>query len=123
MRKTVLFLLMFPSVIYAGDLVVLKCNVTQLSDKTAVQFVFTLNTVEKTIEDNHGINYGVYNWTEDAVSFGLKDSTDEEGKPLIWEPDKINTDIEISRVSGDMVIVNGTETTHQGACVAREKLF
>jgi hypothetical protein len=87
------------------------------------RFVFTINTEKETIKDEHGVNYGVYEWTDDTLLFGLRKSTDEQGNYLRWNPDKINTVIKISRLIGTMEIANGSEITHKGSCRAKEKLF
>lgn len=123
MKKLALLVLMLPSMLYAADIVVLECNGTQLSDDAAVQFVFTLDPVKESVKDNHGINYGVYGWSKHAISFGLEDSIDEQGQPLTWDAERINTKIKISREFGDMVIVNGRDLTHKGTCETGKKLF
>ncbi|MFQ5759457.1 MAG: hypothetical protein ACE5HM_00630 [Acidiferrobacterales bacterium] len=122
-KKLILLISMLPSTLYAADIIVLECSGTQLSDDAAVQFVFTLDTAKESVKDNHDINYGVYGWSEHAISFDLEDSTDEQGQPLTWDADRINTKIKISRESGDMVIVNGRDLTHKGTCETRKKLF
>ena len=124
MKKLALLVSMLPSMLYAGDLVVLDCTGTALSDETEVEFVFTVDTADETIKDSHGVSYGVHDWKENDVSFGLKDSTNADGEPLMWDAERINTRIRIWRESGDMMIVNGRETTHKGSCEARRtRLF
>lgn len=123
MKKLGLLISMLPSMLYAADAVVLECVGRQLSGDADVQFVFTLDTAKESVKDNHGINYGVYGWSERAISFGLEDSTDAQGQPLIWDAERINTKIKISRESGAMVIVNGRDLTHKGTCETRKKLF
>lgn len=123
MKKLVLLLSILPSALYAANVVVLECVGTQLSDDADVQFVFSLDTAKESVKDNHGINYGVYDWTESVIYFGLEDSTNEQGEPLTWDAERINTKIKISRESGDMVIVNGRDLTHKGSCETRKKLF
>jgi len=88
-----------------------------------VEFVFTVNTADEIIGDGHGVSYGIYDWNENDVSFGLKDSTNADGEPLMWDAERINTKIKISRESGDMVIVNGRGLTHKGNCEIKKKLF
>lgn len=104
MKKLTLLMSMLPSMLYAADVVVLECNGAQLSDDANVQLVFTLDTAKGSVKDNHGINYGVYGWSEYAISFGPEDSTDEQGQPLTWDAERINTKIKISRESGATVI-------------------
>ncbi len=123
MKKLVLLLSILPSALYAANVVVLECVGTQLSDDADVQFVFTLDTVKESVKDNHGINYGVYAWSESIIYFGLEDSSNEQGEPLTWDAERINTKIKISRESGDMVIVNGRDLTHKGTCGVKSKLF
>ena len=123
MKKLALLISMLPSMLYAADVVVLECVGTQLSDDVDVQLVFTLDTAKESVKDNHGINYGVYAWSEYAIAFGLEDSTDEQGQPLTWDAERINTKIKISRESGAMVIINGRDLTHKGTCEVRKKLF
>ena len=122
MKKLVLLLTMLPGPLYAAD-VVLECAGTQFSDDADVQFVFTLDTAKESVKDNHGITYGVYGWSETVISFGLEDSTDEQGQPLTWDAERINTKIKISRKTGDMIIVNGRDLTHKGTCGVRKDLF
>lgn len=123
MKRLVLLMSMMPAMLYAAEVVVLQCVGTQLSDDADVQFVFTLDTAKESVTDNHGINYGVYGWSEHVISFGLEDSTDEQGQPLTWDAERINTKIKISRESGAMVIINGRDLTHKGSCETRKKLF
>lgn len=88
-----------------------------------MECVFTANTADEIIGDSHGVSYGIYDWNENDASFGLKYSTNADGEPLMWDAERINTKIKISRESGDMVIVNGRGLTHKGNCEIKKKLF